>query len=57
MPLAAGDELYLDYGESFWKIQQERMAEVGAWQKELQRALQVCMSPSVNCTAYHLFVK
>lgn len=40
MPHVAG-ELYLDCGKSFWKIQQERMAEVRVWRQELQRALQV----------------
>ena len=46
-PLLATGELYLDYGESFWKIQRERMAEVKVWQQD----------PEVQGVCYVLFLR
>ncbi len=34
-------ELYLDYGKGFWDIQRDRLMEIEAWQRELDKMLQV----------------
>ncbi|DBB03593.1 TPA: hypothetical protein ACH3X3_010928 [Trebouxia sp. C0006] len=33
-------ELYLDYGRGFWDIQRDRLMEIEAWQRELDKVLQ-----------------
>ncbi len=39
-------ELYLDYGKGFWDIQRDRLMEIEAWQRELDKMLQVPHQPS-----------
>ncbi len=34
-------ELYLDYGRGFWDIRRDRLMEIEAWQRELDKMLQV----------------
>lgn len=52
--LLATDELYLDYGESFWKIQRERMAEVKVWQQAIMvKAMSFVSSAALTAVPSH----
>ena len=50
--LCPAGELYLDYGKGFWEIQRDRFMEIEVWQRDLDRALQVCAAGAVLLELY-----
>ena len=59
LAMTAG-ELYLDYGRGFWDIQRDRLMEIEAWQRELDKCCRCHIKPNddaeQNCSQAQLCI-